>query len=485
MRLLIKKAAAALCVAALLLGVLPAKSGINADGMMTASQEVAAINVGWNLGNTLDSYGTWITNVNPTSVETAWGNPVTTEAMILSVKEQGFNAIRIPVTWAHFTDDEGNVDPAWMSRVHEVVDYAYNAGMYVILNVHHDTGEHGNDKVCWMIADMNTYEQTVDRFVGLWTNIANEFKDYGDRLMFEGYNELLDMNNSWNYSTTGNTAYEATNAYAQAFVDAVRSTGGNNANRNLIVNTYVCSVDQAVRDNFVLPTDTVDNHLICEVHCYTPWWFSTAEDTSAVQFTEQYRNEVIALMNTIQEFSNQLGVPVIIGEFGPEYKNNDDQRVAYIECYIAEAASRGIKCFWWDNGIYNSGSSFGGYAIFDRSNMTWRLDLVEALVGNATCTDTPAEVEISETTETTEATETTSVETTEATTFETTIAQTSTETTSLQTNPTSVDTNSSENVNKTGDSTVVLLIVGCVVVLAAYAGLYVLGRKNGLKKNKT
>lgn len=482
MKSFISKIATVLCTVAIMLSIVPDNIKI-ADGMMTASQEVAAINVGWNLGNTLDSYGTWITNVNPVSVETAWGNPITTQEMILSVQAQGFNAIRIPVTWAQFTDNNGNVDPAWMARVREVVDYAYDIGMYVILNVHHDTGEHGNDKVCWMIADMNTYNQTESRFIGLWTSIANEFKDYGDRLMFEGYNELLDMNNSWNYATTGNTAYEATNSYAQAFVDTVRSTGGNNATRNLIVNTYVCSVDQNVRDNFVLPTDTVEGHLICEVHCYTPWWFSTAGDTSAVTFTEQYRNEVISLMDTIAEFSNELGVPVIIGEFGPEYKNNDDQRAAYIECYISQAASRGIKCFWWDNGDYKSGSQFGGYAIFNRANMTWRTELVEALVNNATC-DTNVEIEIE--TEETEATASTTMESqvqeteiNETTETDEVASTASTETT----NSTESVTNNSESVNKTDNTNTILLVVGIVVVLATYIALFLLGRRNGFKKN--
>ena len=475
MKMNIKRFAAAICVAALLLVGIPVTKEAKADGMMSASQEVAAINVGWNLGNSLDSYGTWITNVNPTAVETAWGNPIITRDLILSVQQQGFNAIRIPVTWAQFTDSEGNVDEAWMNRVREVVDYAYDAGMYVILNVHHDTGEHGSDKVCWMIADMSTYEQTKSRFEGLWTSIANEFKDYGDHLMFEGYNELLDMNNSWNYSTTGSTAYDATNSYAQLFVDTVRSTGGNNATRNLIVNTYVCSVDQAVRDNFVLPQDTVEDHLICEVHCYSPWWFSTATDTSDTTFTEQHRSDVISLMNTISSFSNQLGVPVIIGEFGPEYKNNDDQRTAYIECYISEAASHGIKCFWWDNGDYRDGSEFGGYAIVNRNNLTWRTPLVEALVNNASGEAVSvADQEIVQETETSETTVQTTVETTAVT----------TETVIVETNPTQTDINSSENVNNTTDSTGVLLMVGCAIVLGAYVGLFILGRKNGFRKNK-
>ena len=234
------------------------------------------MNVGWNLGNTLDSYGTWIM---PTTsvVETAWGNPVTTRQMIAAVRERGFNTIRIPVTWAQFTDDNGNVDPAWMARVHEVVDWALDEGLYVILNVHHDTGEHGRIRSAGSSPIRVLFDSVQSRFANLWTNIANEFKDYDNRLMFEGYNEMLDMNNSWNAPTTGNGAYDAVNSFAQLFVDTVRATGGNNSTRNLIVNTYVASVDQNVLNNFVLPDDTVEDHLICEVHAYAPYQFCSAD----------------------------------------------------------------------------------------------------------------------------------------------------------------------------------------------------------------
>ena len=453
-------------------------SPVRADGAMTAAQQVAAMNVGWNLGNTLDSYGTWIDNVTPQAVETAWGNPQTTRAMIAAVRERGFNTIRIPVTWAQFTDNNGNVDPAWMSRVHEVVDWALDEGLYVILNVHHDTGEHGSDKVCWIIADTGTYSSVQSRFANLWTNIANEFKDYDNRLMFEGYNEMLDMNNSWNAPTTGNGAYDAVNSFAQLFVDTVRATGGNNSTRNLIVNTYVASTDQNVLNAFVLPTDTVADHLICEVHAYTPWQFCSHEgDASYTSFDQNCQSAIDGMMNAVASFSSSRGVPVIIGEFGVESQNNDADRASYAAYYIQQATSHGIRCIWWDNGI----SDYGGYAILDRNSLTWNEGITSALIDNAP-DGQAAEVTVTEETEATEASETT-------VTAETSASEAAAETSQTQqaqavetavTAP-SDDINSS-NINEQELNVPLLLIVGVIAVAAAYTGLFFLGRRNGRKQ---
>lgn len=451
-------------------------SFVKADTGMTARQQVEAMTVGWNLGNTLDSYGTWINNVNPQAVETAWGNPVTTRQMIAAVRARGFNTIRIPVTWAQFTDDNGNVDPSWMARVREVVDWSLEEGLYVILNVHHDTGEHGSDKVCWLIADTGTYSSVQNRFANLWTNIANEFKDYDDRLMFEGYNEMLDMSNSWNAPTTGNGAYDAVNSFAQLFVDTVRATGGNNATRNLIVNTYVASVDQNVLSNFVLPVDTVSDHLIVEVHAYTPYQFCSVQgDSSYTSFDDNCRSAVDGMLNAVASFSDSLGVPVIIGEFGVENKNNDSDRTSYVEYYMQQASSRGIRCIYWDNGIMD----YGGYGILDRNSLTWNESIASALIDNA---PSGQDAQVAVTEETIESTAELTQETNE--TFEeTSEAVQSTLETSSETSLESAEIDSnSPNINGHNTNIILLLIVGAVVVVTAYAGLFLLGRKNGRKQ---
>ena len=474
---ILRKAMCLAVTAAVVLSSFSSVLTVRADSMMTAQEEVNAMNVGWNLGNTLDSYGTWINNVTPQAVETCWGNPLTTQAMIQAVRDRGFNTIRIPVTWAQFTDSEGNVDEAWMARVRQVVDWAMDAGLYVILNVHHDTGEHGQDKVCWLIADTVTYDQVHDRFANLWTNIANEFKDYGDRLMFEGYNEMLDMNNSWNAPTTGNGAYEAVNSFAQIFVDSVRATGGNNSSRNLIVNTYVASADPSVLSNFVLPEDSVSGHLIAEVHAYCPYQFCSAQgDSSYTSFDGNCQNAIDNTMNAVASFSDTLGVPVIIGEFGVENQNNDSDRASYTEYYMQRATERGIRCIWWDNGI----SDYGGYAILDRNSLSWNEDIASALTDNAPEGSTSV---IS-------STETAAPEVTETSVYETSeTVQTSSSAVPAETAPSAVNVNETSQISNNPNNSqsihgnsgirIILLILGALAVIAAYCGLFFLGRKNG------
>ena len=388
---------------------LTAGGTVSADEEFESAKEaVSHIGTGWNLGNTLDSYGTWI-NASAgdyKAYETAWNNPVTTKEMIDRVREQGFNAVRIPVTWAQHIDGSGKVDKGWMKRVKEVVDYAYDDGLYVILNVHHDTGESGGDKVAWVIAENSNYDSNKKKFAGLWTEIANEFKDYGQRLIFEGYNEMLDSGNTWNAPRDA-SSYKAVNDYAQLFVYTVRSTGGNNAKRNLVVNTYVSSIDQAVLDNFKLPSDSVPGHLICEVHCYSPWGFTgTAQSVTWTSvhndFGQEDKNEIDDIMNRLKTFSDKTGVPVIIGEYAAEFKNNEDQIAAYASYFVNAAAGKGIKCFYWDNGDFKT-SGEGGYAIFNRNTMTWKKSIANAITENFKGGAAPQITEVPETSETSEA----------------------------------------------------------------------------------
>ena len=229
-----------------------------AQSFETATEAVANMRLGWNLGNTLESNSgdvnnMWIeryTSRRPSDYETAWRQPVTRPELFTLFKEAGFNAIRVPITWyphmeAKFTTSPWNpeTDPIgtqiqaeWMQRVHEVVDYVISQGMYCIINVHHDTG---TSNTHWLIASETNYAQEHERFEAVWTQIATEFRDYDEHLLFEGYNEMLDADNSWSYASSKNTgsydataasaAYSAINSYAQSFVNAVRATGGNNA----------------------------------------------------------------------------------------------------------------------------------------------------------------------------------------------------------------------------------------------------------------
>jgi endoglucanase len=317
----------------------------------TSWQATDNIIAGLNLGNTLDCFGDWIAewgDGSTASYETAWGNPVTTKEMITAVKNAGFNAMRIPVTWNQHTDQEGSVDKAWMDRVQKVVDYVVSQDLYCIINVHHDGGSEG-----WIKASQESYDTYSARFTGLWTSIATRFADYGEKLIFENVNEMLDTNNSWGAPSSAD-AYDVLNAWNQLFVDTVRATGGNNTVRNLVVMTYSGSCSESVLKNFVLPKDTVKDHLIIEVHNYDPNSF-TFDDASWTTPTDKWDNKndmnaLIKCFDRLNRFATSCGAPVIIGEYGAADKSNDSERAKYASFFVGNAAEYGIKCFWWDTG---------------------------------------------------------------------------------------------------------------------------------------
>lgn len=327
----------------------------------SAADAVRAMRVGWNLGNTLDSCGDWIvqyTERKTSDFETAWGQPVTKPEVMQAFAAAGFGAIRVPVTWYQHMDASGQVEKAWMDRVEEVVNYVLDAGLYCVLNVHHDTGTDG-----WMKADKAIYEATADRFRGLWTQIAERFKTSGEKLVFEGYNELLDGSNYWN-APKDESSYEYANKYNQDFVDAVRATGGNNLHRNLVCNTYCAGGGAANLAGFVLPEDEWSNHLIAEVHSYAPYFFAFQIDNPAQDqtvFDAAAENTVKYDISVVGNHFGSLGIPCIIGEYGAANKNNMAERCKQAACYVSTAKTYGIVCFHW-MGLMDGP---------DRSTCTW------------------------------------------------------------------------------------------------------------------
>ena len=324
----------------------------------SALETVDNITAGWNLGNTLESNGDWIglySEGKPVNYETAWGNPVTSPELIKAVKESGFNAVRIPVTWHEHINDDGNIDSEWLGRVQEVVDYVITQDMYCVINVHHDSG--GG----WLRATPECYEENSEKFAKIWSDIATHFRDYDDRLIFEGFNEMLDNEGHW--GNAGNDEeYKALNDFNQLFVDTVRSTGGNNSYRNLMVQVYSGMCADGAFDNFVLPTDSTEGHLMIQIHNYDPQaftWTSVDYANPTDQWgTESEKEHIEKLFETLADFSQKHGVPVIVGECGADYKENEEVRKAYVSHFFGCAAENGIKCFWWDT---------GAMALFDRT----------------------------------------------------------------------------------------------------------------------
>ena len=303
-----------------------------------AATAVHNMKTGWNLGNTLDSTsydrkkdGTgevgWIIQwgekdssgkTTTKAFETAWGMPVTTKEMIHYVKECGFNAVRVPCTWAEHIDENDQIDPQWMARVHEVVDYVIDEGMYCILNTHHDG---------WVCATEQMYNKYNQRFKSLWIQIAKEFKAYDERLLFASMNEVDDDHEGW-LAVTPDSTLQYINKWNQLFVDTIRAQGGNHAKRNIIISPKGCSGSD--RDMSILDkvTDPAENHLIIEVHNYTPQGFCFKDATWTKMYAKWipsiHEAELRKDFDMYAKWQKRINRPVIIGEYAAFPKKYED-----------------------------------------------------------------------------------------------------------------------------------------------------------------
>lgn len=317
-----------------------------------AADLVEDIVLGWNLGNTLDSCSGAEPGKNEgLSSETAWGNPRATQEMIDLVKDNGINAVRVPVTWYNHMDSDYVIDEEWMDRVQEVVDYVMNDDMYCIINVHHDTGANG-----WLRASDTNLEENKAMFTAIWEQVSARFAGYNEHLLFEGFNEILNDTNEW--VNPDSRAVEVVNELNQLFVDTVRASGGNNGERILIVNTYCAGGNSQVTKDFVLPADSAENSLVVEAHIYQPYKFTAEEYPETVMWNKE---SVDSYLKNMYVSFVQKGIPVIIGEFGCADKDNDGARQAWAKYYVETCTDYGIKCFWWDNG--------SAYRLFNRRNL--------------------------------------------------------------------------------------------------------------------
>ncbi len=335
---------------------------------ISAKELVAEMTAGWNLGNTLEA-----TSGAGLSSETSWGNPMVTKEQIDAVCEKGFDSIRIPVTWGNHVSEapDYTIDPEWMDRVEEVVNYALDDGMYVLIDSHHEE--------FWRIPDEEHIEAVDAENIAIWKQVAERFKNYGDHLVFEGLNEprVKGSEGEW----TGGTHEERliVNRLNKSFVDTVRATGDNNAQRLLLVTTYAGANLPEVISDLDIPED---EHIGVAIHAYEPYAFTFAsgEDWELFKWDGSHNGDIIKLMSRLDLTFLSKDIPVLLTEYGAVNKNeNTDEVVKWAESYVSAATKRGIPCFWWDNGIYDQqGEKF---AIFDRRNLSWyREEVVDTII---------------------------------------------------------------------------------------------------------
>lgn len=316
---------------------------------MTSQELVSSIRIGWNLGDTLDVCqadrdGDGKVNEHVEEGEevdeTLWGNPMATEALFRSLWDSGVNAVRIPVTWRDHIDEAGNVSESWMNRVREVVDYAYDLGMIVILNIHHDGGG-DPDFGAWICRAATDFEGTLSRYKTLWSQIADCFRDYGERLIFESMNEVgFD-------SLPLDEAYETLNRLNREFTELIRSSGGNNPKRHLLIAGYWTDIAMTCDSRFVMPDDPAGRSIV-SVHYYTPWDFCTTNIKKEWGSVSEQR-QMEQLIGQMKTTFVDRGIPVIVGEYAA---SGDDFNscIFFCEKLVKLCSDYGIAAFLWDNG---------------------------------------------------------------------------------------------------------------------------------------
>ncbi len=377
----LKKALAIAGAVALFISAIPATTVSAAGGTdRTAAQVVSDMSVGWNVGNSLDSYGQSWAFPYTSSNETYWGNPKTTKALIDEVAKAGFNTIRIPVSWGQYTTGSNyQIPDFFMNRVKEVVDYCIANDMYVILNSHHDI----NSDYCFYVPNNANKSRSEAYFKSIWTQIANKFKNYDYHLVFETMNEprLVGHGEEWwfprnNPSSDIREAVACINDYNQVALNAIRATGGNNATRCVMVPGYDASIEGCMTDGFKMPADSASNRLILSVHAYIPYYFALASDTYVTRFDDNLKYDIDSFFNDLNSKFLSRNIPVVVGETSATNRNNTAERVKWADYYWGTAAKySNVAMVLWDNNNYNNnsaGSDGECHMYIDRNSLQWK-----------------------------------------------------------------------------------------------------------------
>lgn len=328
------------------------EAGENQTRELTTIEVVAEMGYGINLGNTLEACGDWITGKTPSAYETAWGSPVITKEIIQGYADAGFGVLRIPVAWSNLMVNDGSytISPEYTARVKEVVDMALDTGMYVILNIHWDSG--------WFAEFPEKTEECMNRYISMWVQIAEAFEAYGDKLMFESQNEELGWDSIWNpwggSKKQKEASYALANVVNQVFVDVIRNSGGQNPWRHLLIAGYNTDIARTCDVLFKMPEDPA-NRMAVSVHYYTPstlcilekdadWGKAKAEWGSQTDINELNTN-----MNKLKSSFIDQGIPVIVGEYGCFGSNKEREVIEHWTLTVSESMYKIGACpVLWD-----------------------------------------------------------------------------------------------------------------------------------------
>ncbi len=339
-------------VAAILLSVSVSCGEEPRNGKMrdiSTMELVRDMGIGINLGNTYEACGYWINGETPDSYEQAWGSPDVTKEIIKGYADEGFDTLRVPVAWSNMMSDDNKISKDYVAEVKKAVDLALESDMYVIVNLHWDGG--------WLEKMPEDKENVMGKYSQIWEQVSEEFKDYGDRLLFESQNEELGWNSLWNRwgGTEGKEeSYALVNEVNQTFVDIVRDSGGKNKERHLLISGYNTDIELTCDPLFKMPEDPAGRCAV-SVHYYTPSTFAILEkdaDWGKAAYTwgtDAEKAELEKNMDLMKTSFVDKGIPVIIGEYGCPVNNKDPESVRLYVSSVCRAAYERQMCpVLWD-----------------------------------------------------------------------------------------------------------------------------------------
>lgn len=299
---------------------------------------------GINLGNALEAPS-----------EGDWGM-VIEEEFIQLIRDAGFHSIRIPIRWnAHaLTSPPYTIDPAFFERIDQVVEWAMERDLKVIINIHH------YDEL------MELPQQHRERFLALWDQIATHYQSHNNHLLFELLNE-----------PHTNLEPEIWNQYLVQAINVIRET---NPGRTLVVGTAPWGGFWGLQ---FLTVPESDRNIIVTVHYYDPFefthqgagWVGEQSDAwigTTWVGTDEQKAAIDEDFDRVRDWAEEHNRPVHLGEFGAYEVAPLESREHWTQYVRSSAEERGFSWAYWEFGA--------GFGVYDRDEESWNTGLLKALL---------------------------------------------------------------------------------------------------------
>jgi len=293
-----------------------------------------------NIGNTLEA-----------PRDASWGN-APDKRYFTAIGKTNIDTVRIPVRWSAYAPDEApyTIEQDWFDTVDEMIGWAMEEDLKVILNIHHFDELYENPA------------EYSDKFTALWEQVADHYKDYPDTLYFEILNEPRD-------ALSGEVMQEVLlNGLA-----AIRKT---NPERIVIIGG-----DQwnSIRGLPSIPKTPGDENIVHTFHYYDPHafthqmapWAGMPEDREVDWGSDEERQQVMDDAAIAKAHGEATGYPVFLGEYGVYDRVPLEKRVPFTAMVRETMEDAGIATCPW--------AFANTFPVWDRDKEEWLPGMKDAL----------------------------------------------------------------------------------------------------------